>query len=228
MGIFSKHSKIKAPAPVIRIERVPIDKPKPKPKPSQASRTDSYNLLQNRGKSKSKSASPYTGSPSADESRRKKRKAPGGAGSRSPAGENVTFDSDDSDGADGGGDDVILGGRKRRRLTPGRVDLNRKLRHPRIWTGGADDIEKPEKELRIIHAADLANLKEKCKPGLGIPEEEVGIELRYPGARQRERYVAIFCHGSCSRLNARRLTLLTMLDTSSSLGRIRSTRSRTS
>lgn len=194
MGALNQRSKIKAPAPQIRIERVPVEKPKPKPKPAPAAHADgshkaSPTLLQNRAKVKSKSASPYPSS--TDESRRAKRKAAGGAGSRSPASENVKFDSDDTDGADDGADDMLLGARrKKRRLT--RVDPNRNLRHPCIWTGTSDDREQDKEkggELRIIHAAELANLKDKCKPAFALPDEELAIELRYPGARQRERYV---------------------------------------
>jgi H3 lysine-79-specific histone-lysine N-methyltransferase len=188
MGALNQKSKFKPPAPTIRVQRVPIEKPK-QSKPKSSPVNSSHNLLQHRAKTQSKSASPYPGSSSADESRRTKRKAPGGGNSRSPS--VVKFDSDDTDGGEDGDNDVFLGARrKKRRLA--RVDPNRKLRHPKIWTGAADEKEKEkegEKGPAIIHAAELANLKSKCQPALRIPEEEVGIELRYPGGRGRERYV---------------------------------------
>ncbi|OIW33774.1 histone-lysine N-methyltransferase, H3 lysine-79 specific [Coniochaeta ligniaria NRRL 30616] len=190
MGALNQKSKFKPPAPTIRVQRVPIEKPKQlKPKPSPAN--SNYNLLQQqRAKPQSKAASPYPGSSSADESRRTKRKAPGGGNSRSPS--VVKFDSDDTDGGEDGDNDVFLGARrKKRRLA--RVDPNRKLRHSKIWTGAVDEKEKgKERDPSIIHAADLANLKSKCQPALRMPEEEVGVELRYPGGRGRERYELVY------------------------------------
>jgi H3 lysine-79-specific histone-lysine N-methyltransferase len=186
MGALNQKSKFKPPAPQIRVQRVPVEKSKqPKPKPSPANGTK--NLLQHRAKPQNKSGSPYPGSSSADESRRIKRKAPGGGNSRSPS--VVKFDSDDSDGGEDGDNGVFLGARrKKRRLA--RVDPDRKLTHPKIWTGAVEEKENGKerpKELGIIHAAELANLETKCQPALGIPETEVGIELRYPGGRGREK-----------------------------------------
>jgi H3 lysine-79-specific histone-lysine N-methyltransferase len=187
MSALKQKSKFKPAAPQIRVQRVPVEKPKqPKPKPSPAN-GNNQNLLQHRAKPKSNSASPYTGSPSADESRRIKRKAPGSGNSRSPS--VVKFDSDDSDGGADGDDDVLLGARrKKRRLA--RIDADRKLKHPKIWTGAVDEKENGKerpREVGIIHAAELANLKSKCQPALGIPQAEVAVELRYPGGRGRER-----------------------------------------
>ncbi|KAB5558626.1 histone H3-K79 methyltransferase-like protein [Coniochaeta sp. 2T2.1] len=191
MGLLDKKkNKFKQPPPEIRVERVPIEKPRlpPKAKPSPAN--GNRDLLQHRAKAQRGSASPYRGGSSADESRRIKRKAQGGGSSRSPSA--PKFDSDDSE--DGGQGDGFLGARKKRKL--GRVDANRTLRHPKIWTGAVDEKGKEkggiEKEPGIIHAADLANLKSKCKPAWRIPEEEVGIELRYPGGRGRERYELVW------------------------------------
>lgn len=89
-----------------------------------------------------------------------------------------------------------MGRRKRQKLV--RVDHNRRLTHPRIWTGAVvEDKERGrggqrEREVRIIHAADLASLRHKCKPVLNLTADDVAIELRYPGSRQRERYVFHF------------------------------------
>jgi H3 lysine-79-specific histone-lysine N-methyltransferase len=94
------------------------------------------------------------------------------------------------------------GRRKKQKVT--REDPTRRLTHPRIWTGAVEEVKSQiregvrggqiprERELRIVHAADLANLKQKCKPVLGLTAEEVAIELRYPGSRQRERYEIVY------------------------------------
>lgn len=225
MGALNQKSKFKPPAPQIRVQRVPIERPKQPPKPKPAPAQPSSNLLQQRAKPQSKSASPYPASPSGDESRRTKRKAPGGGNSRSPS--VVKFDSDDTDGEEDGGND-FFGRRKKRRLA--RVDPERKLRHPKIWTGTVDEKEK-SRELGIIHAAELANLGSKCKPALGIPAEVVGIELRYPGGRGRERYVQRPNRRQTRRVGAwkrERLTLLTVLGTSWCTAEIRSMQSRIS
>ena len=39
----------------------------------------------------------------------------------------------------------------------------------------------------IIHAAEVASLEDKCEPALGLPRDEVAVELRYPGAKNPER-----------------------------------------
>lgn len=198
MGALNQRSRIKPQPPTIRIERVPIEtttpKPKPKPSPkvpSSSTPNRSSPSLLHRQKQKSKSASPY---PTSSDELPRKRKAAGG--SRSPASnDNVRFDSDDSSASEEGGYDAILGARrKKRRLM--RVDANRALRHPRIWSGDEtkeggekDKDQQRPRELRFIHAAHVASVKEKCKPALGLPEEDVAVELRYPGTRQRERYV---------------------------------------
>lgn len=191
MGALNQKSKFKPAAPQIRVQRVPIERPtQPKPKPSPTARpSSSNNLLQQRAKPRqknnSKSASPHPAWSSADEGSRRaaKRKAPGGGSSRSPS--VVKFDSsDDTDGDEDGGNGVFLRRKKRRSA---RVDPDRKLRHPQIWTGAVDETEK-SREPGIMHSAELANLASKCQPALGIPETDVGIELRYPGGRGREGY----------------------------------------
>jgi len=189
MGLLNQKSRISAPKPQIRIQQVPIERPRPKPKPAPNGHSSSSSLLQHRAKNHGRSASPYPGLSSTDETRRNKRKATGtAASSRSPS--VVKFDSDDEDEAEGGDGDLFR--RKKRRVL--RDDPNRKLRHRKIWTGAADADDGDKGKDRavgelpgLIHAADLASLEGKCKPDLGLSEDEVGIELRYPGARQRER-----------------------------------------
>ena len=57
---------------------------------------------------------------------------------------------------------------------------------------GAKKVEKVEggrdlRKLRIIHAKDVASTALKCVPVLGATEDEISVELQYPGSRHRER-----------------------------------------
>ena len=210
MGVFNQRSKIKPAAHPIRVEQVPINpKPKPKSQPpahksgsrsSGGGPTPSSSSAHGSAKrpvgsssrvsgggagsgSRHGSASPYpSGTPAEERSR--KRKAVGSS-SRSPTSE-IKF-SDDSESEDGGAWAEIVGARKRRRYQDARreVDVNRKLKHPKLWTGQQT---AGEEKLAIIHAADVASVKEKCEPALGISPEDVAVGLRYPGVRQKERY----------------------------------------
>lgn len=59
--------------------------------------------------------------------------------------------------------------------------------------GGTKKVQKMElvgrdlRKLKIIHAKDVASLALKCVPVLGAAEDEVSVELQYPGSRHRER-----------------------------------------
>ncbi|CAK7263845.1 Nucleosomal histone H3-Lys79 methylase [Sporothrix epigloea] len=44
------------------------------------------------------------------------------------------------------------------------------------------------KKLKIIHAREIASLALKCSPVLGATEDEVLVQLQYPGSRHRESY----------------------------------------
>lgn len=58
---------------------------------------------------------------------------------------------------------------------------------------GAKKVEKMElvgrdlRKLKIIHAKDIASLALKCVPVLGATEDEVSVDVQYPGSRHRER-----------------------------------------
>lgn len=202
MGVFNQKSKFKAPVPTIRKEVVAVEPPKPKPKlkhaPSSSSGSSSLRVNSRHVKAASrsprlspsfrKSTSPHTAAASSDESR--KRKLGNGNHRPSPASDRVEF-GDDSDTDDNWEDALDARKRRKRAMMNGhrRVDLNRKLAHPRL-------LEPPSEEggdgadLAIIHAADVANLSLKCVPVLGASEEETPVTLQYPGMRERERYVA--------------------------------------
>ncbi len=61
-------------------------------------------------------------------------------------------------------------------------DPDRRLRHPRMWLGQGD-----EEKLGIVHAVDVASLEDKCQPVMRLGRDEVGVRLRYPGAKYPER-----------------------------------------
>ncbi|ERT01238.1 histone-lysine N-methyltransferase, H3 lysine-79 specific [Sporothrix schenckii 1099-18] len=67
-------------------------------------------------------------------------------------------------------------------------------------TGAKDSVKKAEKvdggrdlrRLKIIHAKDVASIALKCVPVLGASEDEVSVELQYPGSRHRESYELVW------------------------------------
>ncbi|KAJ9136877.1 Histone-lysine N-methyltransferase, H3 lysine-79 specific [Pleurostoma richardsiae] len=200
MGIFSQKTKLKAPPPKIRIEKVLVPTPSPRPRPSStglrvsssASASPRVSPRPDHAK-QPKSASPLTSSDDTRSSR--KRKAGSAAPRRSPASDRVEFDQDS--GAEDDDDwESRLDARKRRKAAQQsgdrRLDPNRKLAHPalRRAEGGGGAVD--DKQLQFVHAADVASLKQKCVPTLGATEDEVAVELQYPGSRQRERYELVW------------------------------------
>lgn len=206
MGVFSQKSKIKAAPPTIRVEKVVVAatrKPRPKPLPSHRGANGSSNGLHASsaaGAGFRKSASPYTSS--ADERRgggdRKRKLAT--AVRKSPASDRVEFGKDDSGDEEDDWEDAIDARKRRRRaLLNGdrRVDLNRRLRHESLPapTEVGGEVEKAagkaggrEERIHMLHAADVASLALRCVPSFGKgTEEEVAVELQYPGTAQRER-----------------------------------------
>lgn len=154
------------------------------------------------GGSGSKSASPF---PSSSSDKSRKRKAPNGRSQRdTPASDaHVTFDPD-SEADDNVDDDWEdrLDERKRRkhmrekeeRDADRRVDPNRKLRHPALAPYdttacvGENGKRKEERLPKFVHAADIVSLEKKCSPIFaGAKDDELVIELQYPGSLQRER-----------------------------------------
>lgn len=157
-----------------------------------------------------KSASPFPSSSDERGGLSRKRKANAGAAGtgprRSPASDRIEFgeDSSESDDDDDNWEDR-LDARKRRKQAArqnggGRADPKRELRHPVLLAGGAgagagvapgkpngEDNKQAAASLQFIHAADVASLKHKCLPTLGASEDEVAVELQYPGSRQTER-----------------------------------------
>jgi H3 lysine-79-specific histone-lysine N-methyltransferase len=123
---------------------------------------------------------------SALDSTRKRRRGPASSGSsRSPATASPAPPalSDSEPGSDDDDDDW------RERLDPSKrrkrahtEDPDRRLRHPRLWTGQGEE-EKPG----IVHAVQVASLDDKCQPVMKLGRDEVGVRLRYPGAKYTER-----------------------------------------
>lgn len=161
------------------------------------------------------SQSPYPASDSrlASHSRNgdRKRKLVSRAAHRaSPASDRIEFGKDsDTDDDDWEATLNEREHRKRKRLNGSQhVDLDRQLLHPALREtlprskdgeakegsdkdAGDDGAKKVEgrdlKKLRIIHAKDVASVALKCVPVLSATEDEVLVELQYPGTRHRER-----------------------------------------
>ncbi|KAI1822970.1 histone methylation protein DOT1-domain-containing protein [Xylaria intraflava] len=181
MGLFGQKSKLKAPPPAMRVERVVVpSQPRPSQKSPKSGRASpahvsSTKLLPKPQTSRPKSASPYPSS--CDEPRlERKRKAITSTPRDSPVFGNDT-ESEDEDG------DPF---RKRMRRSDGRpVDVNRKLRRKKAF---GDDIRRPN----IIHAADIASRATKCPAIPGAKDHEVAISVQYPSHSARERYELVW------------------------------------
>jgi H3 lysine-79-specific histone-lysine N-methyltransferase len=65
------------------------------------------------------------------------------------------------------------------------VDLKRELRYK------SDLPEEDGSVFPMVHAADIASTTRKSKKVTATEEENVTVQLQYPGAQQRERYVRI-------------------------------------
>ncbi|CAK7210635.1 Nucleosomal histone H3-Lys79 methylase [Sporothrix curviconia] len=53
---------------------------------------------------------------------------------------------------------------------------------------GSRDLRK----LKIIHARDVASLAHKCVPVLGAKDDDVSVQLQYPGSRHKEFYELVW------------------------------------
>lgn len=120
-----------------------------------------------------------------DPSRKRRRAPASSSSSRSPATASPAPPalSDSEPGSDDDDDDW------RERLDPSKrrkrahtEDPDRRLRHPRLWAGQGEE-EKPG----IVHAVQVASLEDKCQPVMKLGRDEVGVRLRYPGAKYTER-----------------------------------------
>ncbi|WYZ39919.1 hypothetical protein EsH8_IV_000260 [Colletotrichum jinshuiense] len=194
MPILGGKNKFNAKPPAIRVEKVEIA-PKPRPRlPHAASSTSSAKASPRASpnpNSKSllarkKSASPYPSS--SDEKRTERKRKGGSAGPSQPK-----FDND-SDGDDN--DDFVLklDPRKRQRLEDGRfVDTQRVLTRSSAFKEGLRPLS------RLIHAADITNLKKcpKAKRALGATEEDdVRVRLQYPSNYGAEDYELLLENGN--------------------------------
>jgi H3 lysine-79-specific histone-lysine N-methyltransferase len=237
MSIFNQKSKFKVKTEIRTVRQAVAPKPKPpppssssstpssKPRPATSSGSSGFLAVPSSSSSSSsrapasrhKSASPLPGERSAS----RKRALP--SASRSPASPSPLFD--DESGDDDVDDDwEALDARKRRKGAHAgdRVDLNRQLCHPKL--GAEGEGEQQQRPVPIIHAVDVASVRHKCQPVLGLTEEEANIRLQYPGTRDSERYVPLPWMG----VAPWRLTWLSRTGISSCGARTRSTPSRTS
>ncbi|KAK4241894.1 histone H3-K79 methyltransferase [Achaetomium macrosporum] len=128
----------------------------------------------------------------------RKRRTPASASSRSPAAIASPALSESEPGSDDDDDDwrerLDPTKRRKRTHTSTEEDPNRRLRHPNIWSGqgqGEEGHEEGER-LGIVHAVDVASLRDRCQPVMRLGQDEVGVSLRYPGANILERYELVW------------------------------------
>lgn len=214
MGILAQKSKFKIAKPTIRVEKVAVEVPQARAKPSRplggggADRASSGSPRPQQPQpprvrasasplpfaSSSRASSSLTSSGAQQYQRKRKASSAGPAAAprRSPANsDRVTWDQE-SDSEDDNAWEDTLDDRKRQRTTDSEraEDPNRRLVSPALTDPPPDG-----RDLRLIHAADVASLKLKCTPSLGAPASDVRVALQYPGLRQRERY-GDFSHGT--------------------------------
>lgn len=204
MSIFNQKSKFKVKTEVRTVRQAVEPKPKPKPNPSSATTSSSSATSRlhppssrRTGPSSSRTtpraspnpASPYLSADTPATTNGRKRRAI--TSSRSPASLSFNESSGDEDGDEDW--EAMMDARKRRKMREDqvrRVDLNRSLRHPRIWTGEEPAVsDKASAPPVIIHAVDVASLEEKCQPVLGLARDAIAVKLQYPGGRYAEKYV---------------------------------------
>jgi H3 lysine-79-specific histone-lysine N-methyltransferase len=100
--------------------------------------------------------------------------------SHSPAHQRlVSSDEDDSDNGKGSGSENLPA--KKQKLDNS-IDVNRRLRSRKAF-------DSDDGVFTMIHAADLPFGQHKTKLGPDIGVGKVIVELQYPSASQRERYV---------------------------------------
>lgn len=194
MSIFNQKSKFKIKTEVRKVKQAVAPTPPKKPAaaagrsaPSSAHGTPraspvpsslqaAARRLQSGSSPESKSSSYLKPNPS-----QKRARAPA---SRSPATASpAPVLSDSEPGSDDDDDDwrERLDPSKRRKLAH-TEDPDRRLRHPRLWSGQGD-----EEKLGIVHAVDVASLGDRCQPVMKLGRDEVAVRLRYPGAKYTER-----------------------------------------
>ncbi|KAK3322208.1 histone-lysine N-methyltransferase, H3 lysine-79 specific [Apodospora peruviana] len=207
MSIFNQKSKFKVKTEVRSVRQAVEPKPKPKPKPASSDRLrpdDAARRASSTAVTGSARASPKPGSSSA----RLQSSSPypeGGASrkrriissSRSPAASSPNFiESADEDDGDEDWEATLDARKRRKRAREGQtVDLNRSLRHPRLWTGEEEIVSGKGSAASpppIIHAAEVASLEQKCQPMLGLAQDKAAVKLQYPGARYPERYQLVW------------------------------------
>jgi [histone H3]-lysine79 N-trimethyltransferase len=205
MGIFGQKPKFAVSAPQVRVEKVVAPKTKPRPlfasssspatsKKSARSSASPRVALNGRG-SKSASPLPQLSSSSADgsEERLERKRKLVARNARAPA--KVEFEKDESDEEDEAWEHALNEHKRKRRngADDMTVDLQRKLKHSEAFGDSSAQVsgeapERTDESFKFIHAADVASLALGCTPALKLAEEDVAIELQYPGAQERERH----------------------------------------
>jgi H3 lysine-79-specific histone-lysine N-methyltransferase len=91
--------------------------------------------------------------------------------------------SSDEDDSDNGKDSGIENPPAKKQKLGNSIDVNRRLRSRKAFSDSDDGV------FTMIHAADLPSGQHKTKLGSDTAVGKVIVELQYPSASQRERYV---------------------------------------
>ncbi|KAL2271495.1 hypothetical protein VTJ83DRAFT_866 [Remersonia thermophila] len=193
MSIFNQKSKFRVQTEVRKIKQPVEKKPKPTttprasslqpPSTSSARSTPRASPIPPHVQAPKRKTSPDVSKPCSSPPRKRRQPASARA---SPAA--ATPLSDSEPGSDDDDDwRERLDPNKRAKRARTVEDPDRRLRHPRLWSGRGGD-ERPA----IVHAADVASLKDKCQPVMKLARDEVGVQLRYPGSKHMERYELVW------------------------------------
>ncbi|KAK4152078.1 histone methylation protein DOT1-domain-containing protein [Chaetomidium leptoderma] len=202
MSIFNQKSKFKVKTEVRKVKQAVAPTPQKKPgssgavsRPSLSAPSSAHGTpraspipssLHHARRLQSASSPEYSSSSSINPTSRKRR-APGSS-SRSPATASpAPVLSDSEPGSDDDDDWRDRFDPSKRRKRAHTEDPDRRLRHPKLWSGQGEE-EKPA----IVHAVDVAALGEKCQPVMKLGKDEVAVRLRYPGAKYTERYELVW------------------------------------
>jgi H3 lysine-79-specific histone-lysine N-methyltransferase len=191
----NKKSGIKPAPPKIRVERVPSER---KPTIPSKLATEKQSLVQRSKDSPARSPpSSARSSPTTPPNDRRESGSliPGrvvsGGRKRKPSRQKspTVYQHLESDSEDDGSATDFDDSYKRPKVDNRPVDLKRKLRSRKAFSdedGGA---------FKMIHAADLKTEEKKPKSAAEMTVENVTVELQYPSASQRERYIAAHNQG---------------------------------
>ena len=137
-----------------------------------------YQRLQNQASTRRLSPKPRSAkaTPSPKPRAQQQRKRP------TPTSQRLEFDDDDNDVSE---EDLDTSARKRARRISFEPDVDRKIRSRKAFS------DENGGQFSMVHAAGIASLSQPAKYRPAFPDytDKVEIQLQYPSASQKEKYV---------------------------------------